>query len=142
MKLLNSLIPKLIEFAGIPSDSGNLWFAEFGKDLPFLVKRVYYIVDVPMGAERGAHAHKTLDQVMIAIKGSFVVDIADGVDNWAFTMQNPGKGLFLPSGVWRTLRAFSEGSVCLVLASERYEADDYIRDYDEFLKWKQSQTDC
>lgn len=140
MKLLNSPAPELIDFTEIPSESGSLWFAEVGKQLPFLVKRVYYIVDVPTGAERGAHAHKRLDQLVIAIKGSFLVDITDGVRNWSFTMGSSDKALFLPSGMWRALRGFSEGSVCLVLASECYEPDDYIRDYDQFLNWKSKET--
>jgi len=142
MKLLKSRAPTLIDFTEVPSESGNLWFAEVDQQLPFLVKRVYYIVEVPAGAERGAHAHKKLDQLIIAIKGSFVVDITDGVNNWSFIMQGPDKALFLPAGGWRTLRGFSEGSVCLVLASECYEADDYIRDYEEFLKWKSKEIEA
>ncbi len=136
MKLLKSQTPELIDFTGIPSENGNLWFAEVGKQLPFPVKRVYYVVDVPADSERAAHAHKRLDQLIIPIKGSFVVDITDGADKLSFTLDNPGKALFLPGGSWRTLRNFSAGAICLVLASECYEADDYIRDYDEFLKWK------
>jgi hypothetical protein len=141
MKLLKSHAPSLIGFSGIPSENGNLWFAEVNKELPFLVKRIYYIVEVPNSAERGAHAHKRLDQLIIAIKGSFIVDIADGANNWSFTMDDPGQALFLPAGVWRTLRGFSEGAICFVLASECYEADDYIRDYDEFLQWKSRETE-
>jgi hypothetical protein len=141
MKLLKSQAPKLIDFTEIPGEDGSLWFAEVNKHLPFLVKRVYYILDVPAGSERGSHAHKRLDQLMIPVSGSFIVDITDGVNKWSFTLDNPGKALFLPSGVWRTLRDFSAGSVCFVLASECYESDDYIRDYEEFMQWKSKEIE-
>jgi mannose-6-phosphate isomerase-like protein (cupin superfamily) len=136
MKLLETHIPELIDFTEIVSENGNLWFAEVNDQLPFLVKRVYYIVGVPAGSERGAHAHKYLDQLLIPMTGSFTVDIADGANEWTFDLNNPGKALFLPAGVWRTLRNFSDGSICLVLASECYEDQDYIREYEEFLFWR------
>ncbi len=136
MKLLKSHAPKIIEFAEIPSESGDLWFAEVHKQLPFVVQRVYYIVGVPEGAERGSHGHKKLDQLIVAMNGSFAVDITDGVDNWSFTLDSPGKALFLPAGLWRTLRGFSQGSICLVLASDCYSSDDYVREYQEYLSWK------
>jgi len=136
MSLLTSRIPKLIDITDVPSESGNLWYAEVGRHLPFVVQRIYYIVGVPEGGERAAHAHKLLDQIMIAVSGSFVVDLTDGTNKWSFTLDHPGKGLFLPAGIWRRLHNFSAKAICLVLASEPYKADDYVRDYDEFLSWK------
>ena len=135
MKLIRSQAPKLIDFTEIPSEKGNLWFAEVNNHLPFLVKRIYYIIGVPSGSERGSHAHKELDQLLIPLNGSFMVDTTDGASSWSFNMDNPGKALFLPAGIWRTLRNFSQNSICLVLASECYSAEDYICNYQEFLSW-------
>jgi uncharacterized RmlC-like cupin family protein len=143
MKLVESQIPTLIDFTEIANDHGSLWFAEVNRHLPFTVKRIYYIVGVPVGSERGAHAHKNLDQLMIAMSGSFVIDITDGTNKWSFILNHPGKALYIPAGMWRTLREFSAESICLVLASECYSSEDYIRDYDEFISWKslQNETD-
>jgi len=136
MSLLTSHTPKLIDITEVSSESGSLWYAEVGRHLPFVVQRIYYIIDVPEGAERGAHAHKALDQVLISVSGSFVVDLTDGVSKWSYTLNHPGKGLFLPAGIWRGLQHFSTKAICLVLASQTYDASDYIRDFDEFLAWK------
>lgn len=136
MKLLKERIPKLIDFGTVAGENGSIYFSEIGKDLPFAVKRVYYIVDVPVGSKRASHAHKKLDQVLVAIAGSFVVDITDGVKTWSFIMDDPGKAVLVPGGTWRTLHNFSKKAICLALASDVYDADDYIRDYDEFRRWK------
>lgn len=140
MKLVNSLAPSIIEFAGIQRDNGQLWFAEINKELPFIVKRIYYILDIPAEAEHAAHAHKKSDQLIIAMNGTFTVEVSDGIDSCTFKADNPGKAIFLPSGLWRTFRHFSKGAICLTLASDCYDADDFIRDYQEFLKWKRQQT--
>lgn len=105
--------------------------------VPFPVKRVYYLYDVPAGAERGGHAHKELFQLIVAVSGSFTVVLDDGSIKRSFVLNRPYMGLLVVPGIWRTLEDFSSGSVCLVLASEKYDEADYIRDYNEFMKWKQ-----
>ena len=115
---------------------GNLSVVENGDTVPFDVKRVYYLYDVPGGENRGAHAHKNLKQLLVAASGSFTVTLDDGNVKRSFTLNRPYQGLLIFPGIWRELDDFSSGSVCLVLASEKYDADDYIRDYEEFLKFK------
>lgn len=114
---------------------GNLSVVENGKTVPFDVKRIYYLYDVPGGAERGAHAHKELYQLLIAASGSFTITLDDGSVKRTFTLNRPYQGLLIVPGIWRELNDFSSGAVCLVLASEKYDAGDYIRDYAEFLKF-------
>lgn len=118
---------------------GNLSVVENGDTVPFDVKRVYYLYDVPGGESRGAHAHKNLKQLLIAASGSFTVTLDDGNVKRSFTLNRPYQGLLIVPGIWRELDDFSSGSVCLVLASEKYDAEDYIRDYDEFLKYKKEE---
>ena len=115
---------------------GNISVVENGKDVPFDVKRTYYLYDVPGGESRGGHAHKELKQLIIAASGSFTVTLDDGHVKRTFTLNRPYQGLYVVPGIWRTLDDFSSGAVCLVLASEKYDASDYIRDYNEFLKYK------
>ncbi len=127
----------LIELDKHHSDrSGDLTVVENGLTVPFDVKRVYYLYDVPGGATRGAHAHKNLQQLIVAASGSFDVTLDDGNVKRTFTLNRPFHGLLVPPGIWRDLNNFSSGSVCMVLASEKYDIDDYIRDYEEFLKFK------
>lgn len=114
---------------------GNLSVVENGKTVPFDVKRIYYLYDVPGGAERGAHAHKELFQLLIAASGCFTITLDDGNVKRTFTLNRPYQGLLIVPGIWRELNDFSSGAVCLVLASEKYDASDYIRDYDEFIKF-------
>lgn len=114
---------------------GNLSVVENGDTLPFDVKRVYYLYDVPGGESRGAHAHKNLKQLIVAASGSFTVTLDDGKVKRSFTLNRPYQGLLVVPGIWRELDDFSSGSVCLVLASEKYDAEDYIRDYEGFLKY-------
>lgn len=115
---------------------GNISVVENGRDVPFNVKRTYYLYDVPGGESRGGHAHKELRQLIIAASGSFTVTLDDGHVKRTFTLNRPYQGLYVVPGIWRTLDDFSSGAVCLVLASEKYDAADYIRDYNEFLKYK------
>ena len=115
---------------------GNLSVVENGKTLPFDVKRVYYLYDIPGGESRGAHAHKELFQLIIAASGSFTVTLDDGEVKRTFLLNRPYQGLYVVPGIWRTLDDFSSGSVCMVLASHIYDKDDYIRDYDEFKAYK------
>ena len=102
--------------------------------IPFTMERIYYLYDVPGGAERGGHAHKELQQVIIAMSGSFDVVLDDGTNKKRFHLNRSNYGLYVPTMMWRELDNFSSGSVCLVLASNKYHESDYIRDYDEFLK--------
>lgn len=115
---------------------GNLTVVENNVTIPFSVKRIYYLYDIPGGEERGAHAHKVLQQLIVAASGSFDVILDDGNVKRTFTLNRPYQGLLVVPGIWRELRDFSSGSVCLVLASMPYESDDYIRDYNEFLEYK------
>lgn len=124
-------IPKISD----PDGRGNLSVIE--KDvLPFTIKRVYYLYDVPSDSSRGGHAHKELKQFIIALSGSFDVVLDNGSTRRSFTLNRPNKGLLIPSGVWRELENFSAGSVCLSLVSDYYNEDDYIRDYNEFRSSK------
>jgi len=115
---------------------GNISVVENGSTVPFDVKRTYYLYDVPGGEERGAHAHKALSQLIIAASGSFDVTLNDGKVKRTFFLNRPNQGLYVVPGMWRELNNFSSGSVCLVLASEVYQKEDYIRDYEEFLQYK------
>ena len=115
---------------------GNISVVQNGDTVPFDVKRVYYLYDVPGGESRGAHAHKELSQLIVAASGSFRVILDDGRAKRTFFLNRPYQGLYLKPGIWRDLDDFSSGTVCMVLASEKYDPDDYIRDYDEFLKYK------
>ena len=115
---------------------GNLSVVEGGKDVPFDVKRVYYLYDVPGGESRGGHAHKALYQIVVAAGGSFSVTLDDGTTRKTFVLNRPYQGLLVVPGIWRTLDDFSSGAVCLVLASEKYDETDYIRDYESFMEMK------
>lgn len=115
---------------------GNLTVVENGQTLPFDVKRVYYLYDIPGGESRGAHAHKQLSQLIIAASGSFTVTLNDGKCKRTFFLNRPYQGLYVKPGMWRELDDFSSGAVCMVLASDVYMAEDYIRDYNEFLKFR------
>ena len=116
---------------------GNLTVVENGQTLPFDVKRVYYLYDVPGGENRGSHAHKELSQLIIAASGSFTVTLDDGRCKRSFFLNRPYQGLYVKPGMWRDLEDFSSGAVCMVLASEVYQKEDYIRDYQEFLEFRE-----
>lgn len=115
---------------------GNISVIENGITIPFDVKRAYYLYDVPGGESRGGHAHKDLQQLIVAVSGSFNVTLDDGNVKRTFTLNRPYQGLLVVPGIWRELDDFSSGSVCLVLASHLYDALDYIIDYNDFLKLK------
>ena len=115
---------------------GKLTVVENGKTLPFDVKRVYYLYDVPGGESRGAHAHKELSQLIIAASGSFTVTLDDGKCKRSFFLNRPYQGLYVKPGMWRTLEDFSSGAVCMVLASDVYMASDYIRTYEDFKNFR------
>jgi dTDP-4-dehydrorhamnose 3,5-epimerase-like enzyme len=125
---------KIINLPKISDPRGNLTFVEGDKHIPFEIRRVYYLYDVPGGESRGGHAHKQLQQLIIAATGSFDVVLDDGFQKKRFFLNRSYFGLYVPRLVWRELENFSSGSVCLVLASEIYSEDDYYRDHQEFLE--------
>lgn len=117
---------------------GNLTVVENGETLPFDVKRVYYLYDVPGGENRGSHAHKELSQLIIAASGSFTVTLDDGKCKRSFFLNRPYQGLYVKPGMWRDLEDFSSGAVCMVLASDVYKVEDYIRDYNSFIEFRKT----
>ena len=123
---------RLLELPKISDPRGNLTFIEGGRHIPFDIARVYYLYDVPGGAERGGHAHKALRQLIIAMSGSFDILLDDGTNKQRVHLNRPYFGLYVDTMVWRELDNFSSGSVCMVLASTPYEESDYYRDYDEY----------
>lgn len=123
---------QLIPIPKIEDPRGNLSVIE-KNILPYEIKRVYYLYDVPSGAERGGHAHKEQQEFLIALSGSFDVILNDGTTNQTYTLSKPNQGLLITSGIWRELKNFSSGSVCLVIASDVFQEEDYIREFDEFL---------
>ena len=126
---------RLIEIPKICDSRGNLSVIE-GDTIPFVSKRVYYLYDVPSGGERGGHAHKEQLELLIDVSGSFDVVLNDGSIEKIITLNKPNIGLLIPIGIWRELENFSSGSVCLVLASDEFDEEDYIRDYDIFKSFK------
>ena len=125
---------KIIDLPKIAEPRGNLTFVEGGRHVPFDIQRVYYLYDVPGGAERGGHAHKELHQLIIAMSGSFDVVLDDGQDKKRFHLNRSYSGLYICPMIWRELDNFSSGSVCMVLASNKYTEDDYYREYSEYIR--------
>ena len=121
-----------IQLPVISNPAGNIAVIEEAVGVPFRIRRVYYLYGVPEGAERGGHAHRDLEQLLVAVSGRFDVVLDDGEARRSVPLASPDRGLYLPRMVWRELTGFSSGAVCLVLASEPYDEADYIRDYDEF----------
>ncbi|WP_291329324.1 FdtA/QdtA family cupin domain-containing protein [Desulfovibrio sp. UCD-KL4C] len=132
--MINEDKPKLIDLPKIEDNRGNLTFIENSRHIPFDIKRVYYLYDVPGGESRGGHAHKELRQYIIAASGSFDVILDDGKNKTTFSLNRSYYGLYIPKMTWRELENFSSGSVCLVLASEYYDPTDYYYTYEDFLK--------
>jgi dTDP-4-dehydrorhamnose 3,5-epimerase-like enzyme len=127
---------KIIEIPKIEDARGNISVLE-GDILPYQIKRVYYLYDVPSSAKRGGHAHIDLNQFLIALSGSFDVVLNDGKTQKTITLNKPNFGLLIPNGIWREIDNFSSGSVCLSLVSDVYKEDDYIRDFASFVKFKE-----
>lgn len=123
---------KIVNFPKVTDYRGNLSFIEENQHIPFQIKRVYYLYDVPSGATRGGHAHKALQQVIIALSGSFDVVLDNGFERKKFFLNRPHYGVYIPPGVWRELENFSSNSVALSLVSEVYDESDYIRSYETF----------
>ncbi|HEY9001039.1 MAG TPA: FdtA/QdtA family cupin domain-containing protein [Mucilaginibacter sp.] len=126
-------LAKIIDLPKILDERGNLSFLEENKHIPFEIKRTYWIYDVPGGETRGGHAYKTNQEFIVAISGSFDVVLNDGKDTKIFSLNRSYYGLYVPNGLWRHMENFSTNSLALIIASEDYDADDYIRDYDQFL---------
>jgi dTDP-4-dehydrorhamnose 3,5-epimerase-like enzyme len=124
----------VVQLPKVSDPRGNLTFVESGRHIPFDIRRVYYLYDVPGGAERGGHAHKNLQQLIVAMSGSFDVVLDDGREQRRFHLNRSYSGLYVCPMIWRELDNFSSGSVCMVLASNMYDEDDYYRDYEHFLK--------
>ena len=122
----------LIELPKICDPRGNLSFVQNDGMIPFDISRVYFLYDIPADSERGGHSHRTLHELLIATAGSFTVTVTDGHRKQRFTLRRPNEGLYIPPGHWRTLEDFSSGAVCLVLASELFREEEYVRDFDEF----------
>ncbi|MHC8733815.1 sugar 3,4-ketoisomerase [Arenicellales bacterium IMCC56312] len=125
---------RLIDLPKVNDFRGNLSFVEGMVHIPFDIKRAYYLYDVPAGAERGGHAHKSLEQLIVAVSGSFDVLLDDGINKKKVHLDRPFNGLYVGSMVWREMENFTSGAVCMVLASTLYEEEDYIRGYREFIK--------
>ncbi|MBW7657093.1 FdtA/QdtA family cupin domain-containing protein [Hydrogenophilus thermoluteolus] len=123
----------ILELPKISDPRGNLTFIEANRHIPFEIRRVYYLYDVPGGAERGGHAHKALHQFMVAMSGSFDVVLDDGSHKKRFHLNRSYFGLYICPMIWRELDNFSSGAVCMVLASDFYDESDYLRDYDAYL---------
>ena len=126
----------ILELDKHSNEKGNVSIVENEKELPFNINRVYYLYDVPGGEDRGAHAHKELRQLIIAASGSFDLVLNDGNNKRKITLNRPYIGLLVVPGIWREIVNFSSGSICMVVASHKYDEDDYIRNYEGFLKFK------
>lgn len=132
---------RIIEFPRMIDPEGSLTFIEGERHVPFDIKRVFYIYDVPTAESRGAHAHKELQQVLICLSGSFNVLLDDGERRTVLRMNRPWRGLYVPRMIWASMVDFDPGSVCLVLASERYCEEDYYRDYQKFLEARRLESE-
>lgn len=126
---------QVFEFSKICDPRGNLSFIEEGLHVPFPIRRVFYIYDVPGGECRGGHAHKTNSTVLIAVSGSFDLKLSDGKEERVITLNRANKGVLIPPGVWDSMHNFTTGTVCLALCSHHYEEEDYIRDLDEYMDY-------
>lgn len=127
---------RLMELPRIVSPEGSITPVESGRDVPFAIERIYYLYDVPGGAGRGGHAHLELEQLIVAVMGSFDLVVDDGASRHTFRLDRAYQGIYLPRLIWRELLNFSSGGICMVLASRPYEEGDYIRDYEAFLRVK------
>jgi len=130
----------ILPLSKIHNRAGNITVIEGSKNVPFDVKRLYYLYDIPGGEDRGGHAHKELRQLIVAASGSFDVMLDDGINKKVVTLNRPDYGLFVIPGIWRELMEFSSGAICLVLASDIYREEDYLRAYLEYINFKRDET--
>ena len=135
MEETKASIGKIISLQKMVDPRGNLSIAEGMRDIPFNISRVYWVYDVPGGENRGGHSHKHCREFIIAASGSFIVTLDNGTEKESFLLNHPYQGLLVNTDTWRTLEDFSSGSVCLVLAEDPFDEDDYIREYDDYLKF-------
>lgn len=138
MKKSNVFDCSVIELPKHSFNAGNMSITENNINLPFEIKRVFYIYDIPGGEDRGAHAHKECHQFIIAASGSFEVEMEDGINKRFVSLNRPYYGLHIPPGIWAAEKGFSSGAICLVLVSHKFDETDYLRDYQKFKKWKLS----
>jgi len=131
----------ILPLSKIHNRAGNITIVEGQKNIPFDVRRIYYLYDIPGGENRGGHAHKELYQLIVAASGSFNVLLDDGQNKKIITLNKPDYGLMVVPGIWRELFEFSSGAICLVLASQKYDQEDYIRSYDQFTNFRASTTE-
>lgn len=125
---------RIVDLPRIRHDNGSLTFFQNSPEAPFPVKRVFYLYDIPGDSERGGHSHHQAQELIVALSGCFDVVLNDGHQSRRFTLNRPYRGLYIPAGIWRELNNFSSGSVCLVLTSEKFDEDDYVREFDRFLE--------
>lgn len=133
MKKISVYDCSIIELPRIHNRAGNITPVSNNENIPFDVKRIFYIYDIPGGEDRGSHSHKLCHQFLIAASGSFEVEMDDGTNKRSTTLNRPNFGLYIPPGIWTSEKGFSSGSVCLVLTSEKFDEGDYIRDYENYL---------
>lgn len=138
MKKLSVFDCSIIELPRINNRAGNITPITNNVNIPFDVKRIFYIYDIPGGEDRGAHAHKECHQFLIAASGSFEIEMDDGINKRTVTLNRPYFGLHIPPGIWAAEKGFSSGAICLVLASHKYDEKDYIRTYDDYINIKQN----
>ena len=134
MKYATMTNASVISLPVVSDPRGDLTFVEGGNHVPFQIRRVYYLYNVPVDSERGGHAHYDLEQVIFALSGSFRITVDDGFDRSEYWLRDPRSGLYVSRMIWREMDAFSQGAVCMVLASQPYLEADYIRDYEEYLR--------
>lgn len=138
MKRLSVYECSIIELPKINNRAGNITPVTNNENIPFAIKRIFYIYDIPGGEDRGAHAHKECHQFLIAASGSFEIEMDDGINKRTVTLNRPYYGLHIPPGIWASEKGFSSGAVCLVLTSHGYDENDYLREYSDFIKYGQS----
>lgn len=138
MKKISVYDCSIVELPRIKNRAGNITPLNNSEHIPFDVKRVFYIYDIPGGEDRGAHAHKECHQFLIAASGSFEIEMNDGTTKRTVTLNRPYFGLHIPPGIWAAEKGFSSGAVCLVLASHKYEESDYLRNYSDFITFKKN----
>ena len=129
----------LVELQKIKNRAGNLSVVENSNSIPFDIARVYYIYDVPGGSDRGGHAHKDLEQYVIAVSGAFDIQLDDGKNKKTVRLDRPFLALHIKKGIWRETRNFTSGAICMVIASHKYDNEDYIHDYEDFLKFRRNE---
>jgi hypothetical protein len=127
---------RLIPLRTVDDPRGSITIVEAERDIPFPIERTYHLHGVPADGRRGGHAHRRLEQILIAVAGAFEVLLDSGAEQRRVRLDDPRTGLYIPAGVWREMDSFTEGSVCVVLASMPYDPDEYVRDYEEFLAWQ------